>query len=115
MEDTKLAELREHTVAQPKIPTKHYGIEKTTRELLRHGCIFHSRRSREVMDYWFHDTRTNEAVRWPVAYDNPLRSLVEHVWQTQTKIKIHARWAFTHDRREDFCYWTVTEPELRFE
>lgn len=117
VEDIKRAELKEHTLAQPAVPTKHgtYGIEKTTRELLRHSRIFQSRRNREVMEYWFHDVITNEAVRWPVAYDNPLRSLVEQHWQTTARPKIHARWAFTHDRLDDFCYWTITEPELRFE
>ena len=115
VEDTRRAELREHTLAQPGVDQSLARFaEKSTRELLPHSRIFQSRRSRETMEYWFHDTTTDEAVCWAVAYDNPLRSLVEHHWKTATRPKIHARWRLGHDLRENFTYWVIVEPELRF-
>lgn len=67
------------------------------------------------MEYWFHDRATGYAVKWPVAYDNPLRSLVDHYFRTQDRFTIDATLAFGHDRITDFQYWIITQPELRFE
>lgn len=116
VEDTKREALLEHTQHQPdvdKLP--RVQTEKRTRKLERYGRIFHSRRNRETMEYWFHDTETQDAVMWSVTYDNPLRSLVEHHWQTANPCWIHARWCLGHDRIREFKFWVPVEPELRFE
>lgn len=111
VEDTKRQDLREHTQAQPDI--SQGTLEKSTRGLVRHDRIFQSRRRGETMEYWFHDAETGHAVKWPVDYKNPLRSLVDQHWQSHERTRIHGRWAFTHDTRHDFCHWTLLEPELR--
>lgn len=117
VEDTGRASLIEHTLHQPSLDDcpPAFLREPRTRELLRHSRIFRSRRSRETMEYWFHDEHTGDAVLWSVAYENPLRSMVEHVWRTQTRLRLHGLWLFGHDIINDFHFWTVTQPEIRFE
>ena len=117
VEDIRRAELIADTQHQPSLKdiTPAFLREKHTRRLLRHSRIFHSRRSREVMEYWFHDEESGHAVQWAVAYDNPLRSMVEHVWQTQTHVQLYGQWLFGHDTVNDFHFYKVAQPELRLE
>lgn len=117
VEDTKRAELIEHTQQQPSLDDANPAFlrEQYTRELLRHGRIFHSRRGREIMEYWFHDETSGHPVQWGVAYDNPLRSMVEQVWKTHDRIQLYGYWLLGHDAKNDFYFWKVTQPELRFE
>jgi hypothetical protein len=114
-EDTRFAELQEHTQAQPDLDSLPVFLAgKSPRELERYGKIFRSRRSRETMEYWFHDRETGYAVQWSVNYENPLRSVVEHYFRTQDRPKITATFMLGHDRRSDFRYWIITQPELMF-
>lgn len=116
VEDIRRAELQEHTQAQPTVDNvPPYLRGETTLHLERYGRIFRSRRSGETMEYWFHDRDTGYAVKWPVAYDNPLRSLVDHYFRTVERPVITAKLALGHDRITDFQYWVITQPELRFE
>lgn len=64
------------------------------------------------MEYWFHDEESGNAVMWPVDYSNPLRSLVEHVWNTQDQIQLKANYLFGHDIQNDWHFWKITQPEL---
>ena len=116
VEDIRRAELQEHTQAQPDLDhIPRFLAEKTTLHLERYGRIFRSRRSGETMEYWFHDRATGYAVKWPVAYDNPLRSLVDHYFRTADQHVVNAQVAIGHDRVTDFHYWIITQPELKFE
>ena len=117
VEDTRRAELIEHTQCQPTLldGTPAALREKHTKNIRRYGRIFHSRRGREIMEYWFHDEQTGHPVQLAVTYDNPLRSMVEHIWQTNSKMRIYGYWLLGHDARNDFYFWKVTQPELRFE
>jgi len=115
VEDTSRAELIEHTPNQPNLDIPAFLLQAHTKELLRHSRIFHSRRGREIMEYWFHDVETDQAVLWSVAYENPLRSLVESVWRRQTRVRLHAHYLMGHDPRDDFYFWKVSQPELKFE
>jgi hypothetical protein len=65
------------------------------------------------MEYWFHDEETGNAVEWPVNYDNPLRSMVEHIYRSQDRVRLHAHYLYGHDTHNDFYFWKVTKPELR--
>ena len=117
VEDTKRAALIEHTLSQPTLSDAPPAAicERFSKDLLRHSSIFHSRRNREIMEYWFHDEATGHPVQWAVAYDNPLRSMVEHVWKTHNRIHLSGHWLLGHDRLNDFYFWKVTQPELRFD
>ena len=114
VEDIRRAELQEHTPAQPNVlSVPQFLAGKTTLNLERYGRIFRSRRNSEIMEYWFHDRDTGYAVKWPVTYDNPLRSLVDHYFRTQNRFTIDATLAFGQDRITDFQYWIITQPELK--
>lgn len=115
VEDTKRAELIADTQSQPNVAVFRSLPETRTVTLLRHSCIFHSRRNRETMEYWFHDADTNQAVLWSVSYDNPCRSLVEQIWRDHTCIKLYGRYLLGHDTTNDFHFWKVLQPELRFD
>lgn len=117
VEDTGRAALVEHTLHQPSLADAPPAAirERFSKELLRHSRIFHSRRNREIMEYWFHDEETGHPVQWSVAYDNPLRSLVEHVWKTHDRIQVSGYWLIGHDTRNDFYFWKLTQPEMRLD
>lgn len=115
VEDVAREQLIAETTEHPDVCVPDTIMERTTRQLLRWGTIFHSRRSRELMEYWFHDAETGYAVLWSVAYENPLRGLVDHYYNTTTAPRINALWRLGHDRMRDFRYWVVQEPQLRFE
>lgn len=117
VEDTKREALIEHTRYQPTINDSMSVMhrERHVKEISRYDRIFHSRRGREIMEYWFHDETTGHPVQWSVTYENPLRSVVEHVVNANHKIKIYGHWLLGHDARNDFYFWKVTQPELRFE
>lgn len=115
VEDTSRAELIEHTPSQPTLNIPAYLRRPYTKELLRHSRIFHGRKNREIMEYWFHDVDTNQAVLWSVTYENPLRSLVEQIWRDHTRIKLHGQYLIGHDTINDWHFWKVTNPELKFE
>jgi len=113
VEDTGREALIEATKAQPDLQGLPISlVEISTRELRRHSRIFHSRRSRERMEYWFHDLETGYAVMWPVDYQNPLRSVIESWWNSHRPALVTARWCLGHDRLRGFHYWVVSEPEL---
>lgn len=116
VEDINRDELISDTSSQPRLANlPGYLTERQTRKLTRARRIFHSRRVREIMEYWFYDVETDNAVLWPVAYDNPLRSMLEYWWQSDMPALINARWQVGHDRSRDFRYWQISEPEIRFE
>jgi hypothetical protein len=112
VEDIRRAELIEHTQSQPTLDVPPYLRESHILTLRKYNRIFHSRKNREIMEYWFHDESTGNAVLWSVEYDNPLRSLVDHIWQTQEHIRLKAAYLFGHDRLNDWHFWKVTQPEL---
>jgi hypothetical protein len=112
VEDIRRAELIEHTQSQPTLEVPPYLRESHTLTLRRYNRIFHSRKRQEIMEYWFHDGNTGNAVLWSVEYNNLLRSLVEHIWQTQEYIRLKATYLFGHDIQNDWHFWKVTQPEL---
>jgi hypothetical protein len=113
VEDTRRAELIEHTHSQPTLDVPPYLRAAITLTLRRYNRIFHSRKRQEIMEYWFHDEATGNAVLWAVDYDNPLRSLVESVWRTQDRIRLKATYLFGHDRLNDWHFWRITQPEIQ--
>ena len=116
VEDTARTELQQQTQHQPALDRWPRSLsDKRTRTLARYGKIFHTRRNRETMEYWTHDKDSGEAVMWSIAFDNPLRSLVEHYWNNNETFDLHARWHLGHDRGREFKFWVVAEPELRFD
>jgi hypothetical protein len=74
--------------------------------------IFHSRQRNETMQYWFRDTETGYPVKWEVKYDNPLRSIVDHLHRTQKFIKINAYW-FVKQSRQGLGYLHPVAAELQ--
>lgn len=117
VEDNKRADLIQHTLHQPNLNDATPALlrEKYVKEISRYGRIFHSRRGREIMEYWFHEDATGHPVQLAVGYDNPLRSMVEHVWTTNSRIKVYGQWLLGHDNRNDFYFWKVVQPEVRIE
>ncbi len=115
VEDIRRAELIEHTQSQPTLDIPLFLQGKSTQQLKPHRRIFHSRRSRETMEYWYHDVKTGYAVLWSVAYDNPLRSLVDHHFRTEETTNIYAYWKLGHDRVNNFQFLVLMEPEFRVE
>lgn len=117
VEDIQRITLIEQTLIQPTLNDATPSIlrEGHTKQLRKHSRIFHSRRGREVMEYWFHDETSGHPVQWSVAYDNPLRSVVEHVWDTKSTLRLNGQWLLGHDRQNDFYFWKVVRPELTFE
>lgn len=114
VEDIARETLRSDTKVMPDVGSlPPYLGGKSTRQLKIHGRIFYSRRNREFMEYWYHDIETGYPVLWSVAYDNPLRSLVEYHFRTVERPQIHAHWKLAHDRAAEFRYWLIYEPELR--
>jgi hypothetical protein len=112
VEDIRRAELIEHTQSQPTLDVPPYLRESHTLTLRRYNRIFHSRKNREGMEYWFHDEATGNAVLWAVDYNNPLRSMVESIWRTQDHVQLKATYLFGHDRQNDWHFWVVKQPEL---
>jgi hypothetical protein len=113
VEDIRRAELIEHTQNQPTLDVPPFLKESRTLSLRRYQRIFHSRKNREIVEYWFHDEETGNAVEWPVNYDNPLRSMVEHIYRSQDRVQLHAHYLYGHDTHNDFYFWKVSRPELR--
>lgn len=76
--------------------------------------ILRSRRRRDVMEYWFADSR-HQPVVWEVDLANPLRSLVQNLWSREcldlrakfelidrASNSLHGRWR----------YFMISSPEL---
>ena len=115
VEDTETEALRDRFTVGPQdidvIPA--FLLERSTRRLAPDTRIFHSRRRREVMQYWFRDTVTNHPVAWNVVYDNPLRSLVDHLHRTQSTVDLAARWHVVRLHDNSFHYWIPADAELQ--
>jgi hypothetical protein len=90
-------------------------LARETRSLKPDCMIFRSRRSGEIMRYWFRDLGTGHPVSWNVKYDNPLRSVVDHLHRSRSSIVVSAQWRVTHvrmDGRPDFYHWMPIDVEL---
>jgi len=116
VEDVRRDELREKTLVQPDLDSLPRFLEdRSTRRLRRYGRIFRTRRSGERMEYWYHDEETGYPVMWAVDYGNTLRTVVDHFFDSYETPQIHARWCVGVDQVNDFRYWVIAQPELRFE
>lgn len=114
VEDLSMERLRGMTTAQPELQDLPTGT-KITRDLVPYDRIFHSRRRAEIMKYWFHDRDTGYAVAWPVAYDNPLRSVVD-AWFDQSRVhRVRAHWNVARSTRDKWSSWYVVAPEIVFD
>lgn len=117
IEDTLRSTLIDATHSQPCVAdaTPDFITQRHCKKLRKHSRIFHSRRNREVMEYWFHDTVLGHPVMLSVDYANPLRSMVEHVWKSHPSLSLSGHWLLGHDRQNDFHFWKIVQPELRFD
>jgi hypothetical protein len=115
VEDTETEALRDRFDDGPRdtdvIPA--FLQERSTRVLAPDARIFHSRKRREVMQYWFRDVNTGHPVAWNVMYDNPLRSMVDHLHRTQPTVSLEARWHVVSLMDNSFHYWIPADVELR--
>lgn len=115
VEDTGIESLRDRFTNGPRdtdvIPA--FLMEPSTRRLAPDTRIFHSRRQREVMQYWFRDIDTGHPVAWNVLYDNPLRSIVDHLHRTQATIDLTAHWRVANLHDNSFHYWVPMDAELQ--
>jgi len=86
----------------------------STRTLQPDRVVFRSRRNNECMQYWFRDQESGRPVMWPVKYDNPLRSIVEHLHSLNQPLTINASWFTRYQRIQQHMlqHWQLANPKL---
>lgn len=115
-EDVNRETLRGDIKHQPskKDFTPMYISDKQTWELHSDRKIFCSRRSAEIMEYWFRNEQ-GHAVMWPVRLGDAFQDMVEGIFNRPGgRTAIHAYYRPAWDLRLDLNYWRVHLPEFAF-
>ena len=88
---------------------------KETRTLTTVDRIFHSRRGRETVEYWFRDEEQHP-VMTRVTYANELRLLADGIFGTAGRQnRLQGFYTITRNPTNDFYYWYLDRMDLIFD
>lgn len=104
------AEDQAHQELQISMQSADYQLGQRDTVLSAQRRVLRSRRRREVMEYWWSDS-DHRAIQWPVRLDNPLRSMVDALFeQGQVHLRFHGRvMSLEHT---GWRYLQIESPEL---
>lgn len=115
-EDVARQELRDLFKNRPAFdqrPVWSKHAEKVTMQLAPVMKIFKSRKNSEIMEYWFQETSCDHPVMWAIKYDNPLRSMVDNLFDESKFMRVSA-YKHNTSRSQEFNHWHLSDVELKF-
>jgi hypothetical protein len=107
-EDSTLAEVFDRT--QP-LDKHDYLADAREDTITPVSVVFSSRKNGETYQYWFADS-DGRATLWAVNAQNPLRSLVDSLFNRQQPLKIRANWHYKRHFPSDRISWNLGNVEL---